>query len=124
MINTKSGLRSLTIMAFTYFLAACSSSSPGDTAEKFMTHLAHAEFTEAKQYASTSTGELVEMMGKMGAAMGGKMENDKDFKFVLEEENIEGDKATVKFRKKEEGKIQTVHLVKVDGDWKVHEEKK
>ena len=71
MINTKSGLRSLTIMAFTYFLIACSSSSPGDTAEKFMTHLAHAEFTEAKQYASTSTGELVEMMGKMGAAMGG-----------------------------------------------------
>jgi len=89
-----------------------------------MTHLAHAEFTEAKQYASQSTGELVEMMGKMGAAMGGKMEDDKDFKFVLEEENIEGDKATVKFRKKEDAKIQTVHLIKVDGDWKVHEEKK
>ena len=124
MTNRKSGLRSLTIMAFTTFLVACSSSGPGDTAEKFMTHLAHAEFTEAKQYASQSTGELVEMMGKMGAAMGGKMEDDKDFKFVLEEENIEGDKATVKFRKKEQGKIQTVHLVKMDGDWKVHEEKK
>jgi hypothetical protein len=124
MTNTKPGLRTLAITTFTFFLVACSSTSPGDTAEKFMTHLARAEFTEAKQYASTSTGELVEMMGKMGAAMGGKMEDDKDFKFVLEEENIEGDKATVKFRKKEDGKIQTVHLVKVDGDWKVHEEKK
>ncbi len=123
MTNTITGLRSLTIIALTCFLMACSP-GPGDTAEKFMTHLAHAEFTQAKQYASPSTGELVEMMGKMGAAMGANMEQEKDFKFVLEEENVDGDKATVKFRKKEDGKIETMHLVKVDGDWKVHEEKK
>ena len=60
----------------------------------------------------------------MGAALGGKMNKEKDFNFILEEENIEDDKATVKFRKKEGGKIETVHLTKVDGDWKVHEEKK
>ncbi len=116
--------RSLAIVIFTTLMLACSNSGPGTTAEKFMTHLAKAEFTEAKQYASKSTGELVEMMGKMGAAMGGKMNEEKDFNFILEEENIEGDKATVKFRKKDGGKIETVHLVKVEGDWKVHEDKK
>lgn len=124
MTNTVSALRSLAIAAFASVLLACSSSGPADTAEKFMTHLARAEFTEARQYASQPTGELVEMMGKMGAAMGGKMEDDKDFNFILEEENIDGEKATVRFRKKEGAKIQAVHLVKIDGDWKVHEEKK
>jgi len=116
--------RHFAILTLTYLIMACSNSGPGTTAEKFMTHLAKAEFTEAKQYASKSTGELVEMMGKMGAAMGGKMNEEKDFNFILEEENIEDDKATVKFRKKDGGKIDTVHLIKVDGDWKVHEDKK
>ena len=115
---------SAAILSFSILIAACSNSGPGDTAEKFMTHLAKAEFTEAKQYASKPTGELVEMMGKMGAALGGKMKDDKDFKFVLEEESIDGDKATIKFRKKEGGDIETMHLIKEDGDWKVHEEKK
>ncbi len=124
MQKTKTCLRSLTILVFSYFLIACSSTSPGDTAEKFMTHLANHEFTDAKQYASPSTGELVEMMGKMGAAMGGKMEKEKDFNFILEEEKIDGDKAAVKFRKSKDSNIQTVNLIKVDGDWKVHEEKK
>jgi len=113
-----------TILSFSLLIAACSNSGPGDTAEKFMTHLARAEFTEAKQYASKPTGELVEMMGKMGAALGGKMKDDKDFKFILEDESIDGDKATIKFRKKEGGDVETMHLIKEDGDWKVHEEKK
>jgi len=116
--------RSLLMITFTTLILACSNSGPGTTAEKFMTHLAKAEFTEAKQYASKPTGELVEMMGKMGAALGGKMNEEKDFNFILEEENVDGDKATVKFRKKDGGKIEAVHLVKVEGNWKVHEEKK
>jgi hypothetical protein len=123
----KSILRTIissTILIFSILIAACSNSGPGDTAEKFMTHLAKAEFTEAKQYASKPTGELVEMMGKMGAALGGQMKDDKDFKFVLEKESIEDDKATVTFRKKEGGDIETMHLIKEDGNWKVHEDKK
>ena len=105
-------------------LAACSGPGPGDTAEKFMTHLSKNEFTEAKQYASESTGQMVEMIGKMSQAMGGKIEEDKDFKFELVEESVDGDKAVIKFRKKADGKVETMNLIKVDGAWKVHEEKK
>lgn len=124
MKKSKLTTRSLAIITLSALILACSNSGPGTTAEKFMTHLAKAEFTEAKQYASKPTGELVEMMGKMGAALGGKMNEEKDFNFILEEEKVEGDKATVKFRKKDGGKIETVHLIKAEGDWKVHEEKK
>ena len=125
MIKIGRSIRILLIALATSLTLACSSGSgPGATAEKFMTHLANLEFTEAKAYASPETGQLVEMIGQMGAAMGGKMKKEADFKFILEEENIDGDKAVVKFRKKEGGKIETMNLVKLDGEWKVHEKKK
>ena len=59
-------LRILALTLPACFIVACSSSGPADTAEKFMPPLSRAEFSEAKQYASQQTGELVEMMGKMG----------------------------------------------------------
>ena len=114
----------LGLLTFVLLIAACSNSGPWDTAEKFMTHLSKAEFTEAKQYASEPTGELIEMMGKMGAALGGQMKDDKDFKFILVDEIIKDNKATVNFRKIEDGDIETMHLIKEDGAWKVHEEKR
>ena len=40
--------RSLAIAILTTLILACSNSGPGTVAEKFMSHLAKAEFAEAK----------------------------------------------------------------------------
>ncbi|HEC29516.1 MAG TPA: DUF4878 domain-containing protein [Gammaproteobacteria bacterium] len=117
-------IRVLILFIFTGLVAACSPASPGEVAKKFMTHLSKAEFNEARQYASEQTGQLIEMMGKMGAPMGAKMKKNENYSFILLNEKIEGDKATVEFRNKEGGQVQTMHLIEEKGKWKVHEEKK
>lgn len=117
-------IRVLILLVFTGLVAACSPASPGDVAKKFMAHLSKAEFTEARQYASEQTGQLVDMMGKMSTSMGKKTKTDKNFSFILVDEKIEGDNATVRFRNNEGDRIQTMHLVEEKGKWKVNEEKK
>jgi len=98
-------------------LAGCGN-SPGDVAKHFYTSLAEGDMVKARQYA---TDETMQLMGM--AATFGESPVDPDFSFQQVDEKIEGNKATVYFREKPDGPVQSVHLVKLNGKWKVHEQK-
>ncbi len=83
--------------------------SPSKVAKAFSENLAKGSITEAKEYATEQTGQLLDMAASMGA-----IEADPDYKFVLVEETIDGNRAVVK----QEGGEQ-IDLVKIDGKWKV-----
>lgn len=106
----------LLMAVFSVFLfTACSSGSPTSVAKNFSENMAKGKYEEAKKYCSEPTGKLLDMAGAFG---GGKV--DPDFKFQPVGEEIDGDKATVTFKKNEEGDEDTIDLIKVDGKWKVH----
>jgi len=120
-INT---LQILSLAIFLSFVYGCSSSAPGEVAEKFLTTVAKKDFAGAKQYTTKETGALLDMMAGLSAQMGAKMKAKKDFKFIMEGEEINGDDAVVSYREKDGGNIKKIKLKKVKGDWKIHEKKR
>lgn len=105
-------------LLFPLLLAACggSSDSPSDVATKFLTHTNKMEFKEAKEYATKSTGEVLDMIGGMAAMM--PKEDPKTFKIV--NESIDGETATVTYRTDGKEEDETLNLVKEDGKWLVN----
>lgn len=99
------------------FLTACSD-GPANTAEDFLGLVAAGELTEASELATDNTMQLLRMAQNFGA-----LEVDPDFDFELIEEEVDGNRATVTYRGKKDGKVETIHLVKLDDEWKVHEQK-
>lgn len=98
-------------------LAACGG-GPAAVAEDFTTYLASGEISKAKELSTESTGELLDL----AAGLGG-LDIDPDFDFELVDEQIDGNRATITYRNKADGKIETLELVKLDGKWKVHADK-
>lgn len=100
------------------FAIACGggSATPSQVAEKFLTHTNKMEFKEAKEYATASTGEVLDMIGGMAAMM--PKEDPKSFKITGE--TIDGEKATVTYRTDGKDADETVNLVKEDGKWLVN----
>ncbi|MCD7930664.1 MAG: DUF4878 domain-containing protein [Tannerellaceae bacterium] len=98
------------------FLVACSS-GPESAAQKFTENMAKGKYTEAKKYATESTGQLLDMVSGFG---GGEV--NPNFKFQLVDKAVDGNMAEVTYRDKNqpEGAEQTLQLVKIDGDWLVN----
>jgi len=91
---------------------------PADTAEDFLGLVAAGELTEASELATDNTMQLLRMAQNFGA-----LEVDPDFDFELIEEEVDGNHATITYRGKKDGKVESIHLVKLDDEWKVHEQK-
>jgi hypothetical protein len=101
-------------LALIFLLAACSP-SPQSTAQAFAENLAKGKITEAKKYATDQTGQLLDM----ASSMGGNTINP-DFKFVLVDKSVEGNRAVVHYRNGKDGSVEKIDLVKIDGEWKVN----
>jgi hypothetical protein len=109
-------MRTLFPLAVAALFVACGGgSSPKDVAEKFLTHIDKMEFKEAKQYSTKATGELLDAIGGMAAMM--PKQDPKGF--VIKEEKIDGDKATVTYRSNGKDSDETLNLVKESGKWLV-----
>ncbi len=94
-------------------LSSCSS-GPEDAARNFFENLSKGKVEEAKKYATEPTGKLLDMASSFGS-----MPIEPNFKFIMVKDSIEGNKAWVTF-KDQNDKEDTIELVKIDGDWKVH----
>jgi hypothetical protein len=102
------------VVASVILLAGCGE-DPGSTARAFTENLSKGKITEAKEYSTEQTGMLLDMASSMGS-----LPVDPDFEFIFVSQTIEGNNATVKFKEKEDGKVEEIELIRVDGEWKVH----
>jgi hypothetical protein len=93
-------------------LVGCFGSSPSSAANSFMSALQDGNATKAKQYATTNSAVVLDMMVAMG-----KLPNVKSFKIV--KELVDGNRAMVRYTQDDSGQEQELNLVKVDGEWKV-----
>lgn len=103
----------LLIVSF-LFLTSCSK-SPSKVAINFMENLRHGKIEEAKKYATDASCKQLDL-----AAQQGGMNIDPDYKCKVKNEEIDGNKAVVKFDNGNSFGLSELRLVKIDGDWKVH----
>jgi len=116
--------------ALMLILASCSSelgtSGPKYAAKQFTENLAKGNITEAKKYATESTGRLLGFANSLGildiasfwGSLPGGFPMDPDFVFEAERDSIVGNRAWV-FYRTPDGTQEVVELVKVDGKWLV-----
>ncbi len=90
---------------------------PKETGEKFLKALAEGDYGTAKDYATKSSQESLEMLEKMGGGESGGSADD----IVVGEVKEDGDKATLAYTEK--GAEKTLNLVKEDGSWKAQFDK-
>jgi len=101
------------VAATAIFLVSCGE-SPKSAALKFSESIAGGKISEAKKYTTEQTGRTLDDFADIIA-----LQEDKGAEFVFVEEEITGDKAIVKVKETQSGRIDTVDLTKVDGEWKV-----
>ena len=85
------------------------------TAQRFFENLGEGKIAEAKKSGTEQTGQFIDM-----AVSVGDIPFESDVKFIFVSQTIDGNKAVVRYQEKEGGKVETMDLVKVDGQWKVH----
>lgn len=104
-------------ICFLVLSSACNrEAGPGDVAIKFITSVDRMKFDEAKQYCTPETAKMVDFMNTL---MQMNPKNIPEKKFEVLEEEINGDKAIVRYKEEGKSKIDFINLVKVDHKWKV-----
>ena len=101
-------------------LVACGGlNSPKKVATAFTENMAHGKIEEAKQLATGTTAQMIDFISGMG-----RMPVEPSFKFHYLRDSIVGDEAWVFYDNAISKKEEYVHLVKIEGKWKVHMENK
>lgn len=107
----------ISILAISVLLFSCSP-GPSNAAKNFTENLAKGKVDEAKKYATESTGKMIDFANGFGG-----LPIDPNFRFDMINDSIVEKKAWVTFTN-QEGNIETLEVVKIDGDWLVHMESK
>ena len=115
---------SLLAVALTAFISSCGgvANDPESVAKAYLDAVAEMDFDKAKTFCTEETAAMLDMMkGLMGEMDDEKKEEMKNAKREIIKSEEDGDKAVVTYET-DDGE-QTIELKKVDGDWKVHQEK-
>lgn len=107
----------LVIIGVGLLLTACSS-GPEKAAKNFTENLAKGKIVEAKEYATTATGSMLDLANSFGG-----LPINPDFEFQMKKDSVVNNKAWVTFTN-QDGKEEVMELVKIDGKWLVHLEAK
>lgn len=100
-------------------LVSCSK-GPESSAKNFAENMAKGDFTEAKKYATSQTGALLDMVQTMGGdKLSDLAKENKDYKFVMVKDSIVGDSVAWVTYTTKEGNEDVMNLVKENGEWKV-----
>lgn len=105
------------IIAVAIAMVSCSN-GPKDSVKNFTENLSKGKVNEAKKYATESTGKLVDLASSFGG-----MPIEPNYKFEFIKDSIVDNEAWVKF-KNQDKKEQEMHVVKIDGKWLVHMDRK
>lgn len=102
------------LIFFALTLLSCQpNKGPEEAANKFLTHIEKGEFEEASQYATKETGQILTMAASFMEEEAQEQMPHEDLVCVTEE-----DQAKCSYKVGDE--TETIDLVKVDGEWKVH----
>lgn len=107
------------MVVFLLFTSCKRSEKPKDVADHFLSAWSKGDFEEAKNYGTEDSKKLLDMMNNF-KLMVEDSTFEKETKYKITREKIEGDNATVYY--KEEGNSGESHLslVKIYGEWKVN----
>jgi hypothetical protein len=103
----------LFLLLIAIFVACGGLSSPKKVAAAFTESVAHGKIDQAKKLSTESTGKMLDFAAMM------KMPVKPDYKFQFLKDSIVGNEAWVSFIDADKREA-TLHLVKIDGKWKVH----
>lgn len=107
------------VLATAVVLFSCSSASgPEKVAKKFTENLAVGKVDEAKKYATEPAAKMLDL-----ASAFGRLPLEPDFKLEAIKDSVVDNKAWVTYTNPK-GKVETMELVKIDGEWLVHMESK
>ena len=109
--------KTITVLALSALVFSCSS-GPEKAAKNFTENLAKGKVETAKDYATESTGKMLDFASGFGG-----LPVDPNFKFEMVKDSIVDNKAWVTYTN-QEGKEETIEIVKIDGNWLVHMESK
>ncbi len=109
--------RIFVVLALSLFLFSCSS-GPENAVKNFTENIAKGKVDKAKEYATESTGKMLDMLSGFGA-----IPIEPNFKFEMIKDSIVENRAWVTFIN-QDGEEDTVEVVKIDGEWLVHMEHK
>lgn len=119
----KSTAKTLLAVGILFLAVSCNKKSPEAVAEKFLNHMANAEFDQAKEVCDSQTASMIGMMAGM-AGDNAKKEGEKEkIKIISSELNEAKDKAVVKYTSSKEEGEKTLNLSLIDGNWKVSMDK-
>ncbi len=107
-----------------FALTSCSSGSPKNVADKFLTAFYHMDYEEAKKYATEETKGQLDMMGQLSGMMGDTAKKQsKQIVIDIKDVKEEGESASVTYAVKESADkaaapgTQTLKMVKQKGKW-------
>tara|TARA_B110000196_G_C20631995_1_gene424492 strand:- start:91 stop:429 length:339 start_codon:yes stop_codon:yes gene_type:complete len=109
--------KTISIIALSILLFSCSS-GPENSAKNFTENLAKGKVEEAKKYATESAGTMLDLASSFGG-----LTVDPNFKFEMIKDSIVENKSWITYTN-QKGEIETIELVKIDGDWLVHMDSK
>ncbi|MRT92086.1 DUF4878 domain-containing protein [Ancylomarina sp. 16SWW S1-10-2] len=109
--------RIIITLAMSALLFSCSS-GPEKAAKNFTENIAKGKIEEAKQYATESTGTMLDFASSFGG-----VKIDPNFEFKMIKDSIDNNIAWVTFIN-QKGREETIKMVKIDGDWLVHMDSK
>lgn len=107
-------MRLLVPLCAAFVLASCAP-APRSVAERFVENLAKGKISEAKKVSTDQTAKMLDLVSSFGS-----LPVEPDYKFVFVDEEVDGNKATVRFKDSKTQDVSEIKLVKVDGQWKVH----
>ena len=110
--------KSLLISCFLLLFSCSGGDSPKAVAEQYLKAIGQYDFEGAKKYGTEDTGKLLDVMSGFAKMAPDSTKND--VSFVILDEKIDGEKASVIY--KEEGKESetSLNLLRIEGKWKVN----
>lgn len=108
------------LLFFTTLFICCGvANNPSAVAEHFIKASIAMDFKEARKYASPETVAMLDFVQNIAAKTTQHPGALKDVKVEILGETIDGDNATVKYKKEDGNEVYYLELKKMDGKWLV-----
>lgn len=119
----KSATKTLLAVGVFFLAVSCNKKQHEDVAERFLNHMANAEFEKAKEFCDEQTASMVSMMASFAGENTKESDKKEKVTIISSELNEAKDKATVKYTSTAEEGEKTIDLSLIDGNWKVSMDK-